>query len=440
MVPMIIGLPPPPSETNTAGDAPVDAPVEATVEATIEAPGDAPVDAPVEATVEATIEAPGNAPVEATVEAPGDAPVETILEVPGLLAGEAPPPGLLAGDALGLIDLFRYTSADGKDVMQIDGDSSDSHVDISFMKPKYKGDHPCCDFSELSSTVQFVSTEIFEKISTMDSKLDQLLCFMRFNPSRSSAVNSGSQMYSAQDSDIGPDFGMELNEFQLQSEPFESLSQPLSPFQSLSQPQHQPAPLSRPQLQPAPLSRPKLQPAPLSRPQLQPAPLSRPQLQPAPLSRPQLQPAPLSRPQLQPAPLSRPQHQPAPVSQPEYQFQSEATTPQPEMQIAESSQIISELNTPGTKKGCTSHLGLSPNLLKLLQNESYSCKNFASNLVVKCFPREDIRVSNCAGVRGKKKTGPRHDGKCSQFGLRDISSTTWRKRTGKLAEDLCKSY
>ena len=76
------------------------------------------------------------------------------------------------------------------------------------------------------------------------------------------------------------------------------------------------------------------------------------------------------------------------------------------MEIAESSQIISELNTPGTKKGCTSHLGLSPNLLKLLQNESYSRKNFAANLVVKCFPREDIRVSNCAGVRGKKKLDP----------------------------------
>ena len=59
----------------------------------------------------------------------------------------------------------------------------------------------------------------------VDGKLDQLLCLMRFSPARSSLSSSGSQIYSAQNSDLGADFGVELNErdtlapFQLQPEP-----------------------------------------------------------------------------------------------------------------------------------------------------------------------------------------------------------------------------
>ena len=67
-----------------------------------------------------------------------------------------------SGEALGLLNagLVTHKSIGTAviEVMEIDSGSSysDSHVSISFVKPKYKGDHPCYDVSELCSTMQFV--------------------------------------------------------------------------------------------------------------------------------------------------------------------------------------------------------------------------------------------------------------------------------------------
>ena len=54
-----------------------------------------------------------------------------------------------------------------------------------------------------------------------------------------------------------------------------------------------------------------------------------------------------------------------------------------------------------------SGLGISPNLVKVIKNQSSSRKNFAANLVCHSFSHEERKTSNCSGVRGKKPLNPR---------------------------------